>query len=182
MGRYTSVQAFTDQNPNMRLMDYATATAKNVKGDNDKPSNSLVDPSKQVKGLKTEKTENLYGSTAGAGSGEFHTYRHSRARENKRLDKMDADEKEQLEQEQFDLRVKNNKEECEGKTDKRRKKREKAKMNKRKRETGQKFDLAAAGGGSDDDEDNEVGPKAVKKPKPVAIANDGNFLEMMLAR
>jgi len=68
MGRYSSVQAYSDQNPNMRQVQITTSSANNT---------TTTSTTK----LKTEKVNNPYGSTAGAGSGEFHVYRHSRQRE-----------------------------------------------------------------------------------------------------
>lgn len=57
MGRYTTVQAFADNSGSMRAVSYdqavgASASAPAAKGP-----------------VRTEKVENPYGSTAGAGSG-----------------------------------------------------------------------------------------------------------------
>ena len=56
MGRYSSVQAYADSNSNMRSVSYEQATG-----------------SSEVKkgAVKAEKVSNPYGSTAGAGSGEY---------------------------------------------------------------------------------------------------------------
>ena len=71
MGRYTTVQAYADNNPNMRAMDYhqATGTAAPVAA-----SASAAPPPADCGPVKTEKVGNPYGSTAGAGSEEFHVY------------------------------------------------------------------------------------------------------------
>ena len=52
-------------------------------------SSSSSVPSSSSSRVITEKVLNPYGSTAGAGSGEFHTYRHGRTRELSRLSAMD---------------------------------------------------------------------------------------------
>jgi hypothetical protein len=59
MGRYSTVQSYSDNNPNLAKAEYA----KQVTDDGTK------------KKLKTESVGNVAGSTAGAGSGEFHSYR-----------------------------------------------------------------------------------------------------------
>ena len=56
----------------------------------------------------TEKVVNPYGSTAGAGSGEFHVYRHARARELSRWKQLDKEEQEQLLDKEFEATVQSN--------------------------------------------------------------------------
>ena len=51
--------------------------------------------------VKAEKVNNPYGSTAGAGSGDFHVYRHARAREAERWKLMNAEEREKSLEEQY---------------------------------------------------------------------------------
>lgn len=91
MGRYTTVQAFKDTDTRVPALSYEVATGQPV----DTESGEIVAKAKKKveydehgrkKGL-TEKVVNAYGSTAGAGSGEFHTYRHARDREQRRLDR-----------------------------------------------------------------------------------------------
>jgi len=171
----------------MRSVSYENATDAGKK---------VKDAGTKVKGLVTEKTNNLYGSTAGAGSGEFHTYRHARARENQRMEMLDEEEAERLKLEEYEARVATNAKIEDAKTAKRRKKREKQKMNKKKREAGKIFDEVADE--KNDSGDDTFGP--TKEPSPVVgstipldaslprtkkqkvIKNDGNFLEMMLAQ
>lgn len=74
--------------------------------------------------------DNPYGSTAGAGSGEFHIYRHARAREKERLKALDEEEKEQVVQKEFDDKLQKWKQEETDKLDKKRKKRIRNKSSK----------------------------------------------------
>jgi hypothetical protein len=69
MGRYSTVQSYADNSQNARSTAY----------EQERGSGSV----------KTEKVVNPYSSVAGAGSGEFHVYRHARAREQERLKRLD---------------------------------------------------------------------------------------------
>lgn len=75
---------------------------------------------------------NVQGSSAGAGSGEFHVYKASRRREYERLRDMDADLRRQKHQELFDLERADRERRDEEKTRKNREKREKIKARKAK--------------------------------------------------
>lgn len=70
------------------------------------------------------------GSSAGAGSGEFHVYRHLRRREYQRQDYMDAMAEKQKLDAEFQKRLERNKIAAEEQTAKRRKKRQKLKEKK----------------------------------------------------
>jgi hypothetical protein len=129
MGRYTSVQAYADNNANVRSIPYDQATgADKIKDDKD-GSGKEIKPG----AVTTEKVSNPYGSTAGAGSGEFHVYRHARAREAARWKALDASEQQALEQQQFQEQVKLTHNEEAEKTARRRKKRQREKEAKQRK-------------------------------------------------
>jgi len=116
MGRYTTVQAYADNNPSMRTVGY-----DQTKGTTASASSATVE---------TEKVHNPYGSTAGAGSGEFHTYRHARARELQRLKELDQNDAEQRENKIWKEKVDGWKMEEEHKREKRKRKRARGKAAK----------------------------------------------------
>ncbi len=70
---------------------------------------------------------NPYGSTAGAGSGEFHVYRHARSREMMRIQQLDEEDLERKADEEFWKKVKADQEIELKKTEQRRKKRQREK-------------------------------------------------------
>ncbi|KAM4059102.1 hypothetical protein HRG_008030 [Hirsutella rhossiliensis] len=78
---------------------------------------------------------NVQGSSAGAGSGEFHVYKASRRREYERLRDMDADLRRQKHREQFDSERTQRERRDEEKTRKNREKRERIKARKAKAKT-----------------------------------------------
>ncbi|KAH7620854.1 hypothetical protein Ndes2526B_g04788 [Nannochloris sp. 'desiccata'] len=98
-----------------------------------------------------DRVYHVMGSNAGAGSGEFHTYRHSRRREQERLKQIDGDaERQEKEKERLErlAQLENADEE---KTAKRRAKRQKKKDNKRgKRQKNDEGGGAALSGGRGD--------------------------------
>ena len=67
-------------------MSYDQATgSKNADGAATEVSPTTAAAAASSRPVRAEKVVNPYSSTAGAGSGEFHVYRHSRAREMARL-------------------------------------------------------------------------------------------------
>ncbi|TLD25646.1 hypothetical protein PspLS_06076 [Pyricularia sp. CBS 133598] len=73
---------------------------------------------------------NVQGSSAGAGSGEFHVYKASRRRENERLRVMDEELKKEQEKQEFESKKAENETKDDEKTRKNREKREKKKAAK----------------------------------------------------
>lgn len=78
-----------------------------------------------------EFVRDVMGSSAGAGSGEFHVYRHLRRREYQRQEFMDVMSEEQKLDEEFQLKIKDNQVKAEERTAKRRLKRQKLKEKKK---------------------------------------------------
>eukprot|EP00978_Attheya_sp_CCMP212_P003272 scaffold6777_cov51-Attheya_sp.AAC.4 len=189
MGRYTTVQAFADNNTNMRTVPYDQAVGSAAKKEG---------------GVKAEKVDNPYGSTAGAGSGEFHVYRHARAREMARLKQMDEDEQQATLDAQFQSTTTQWKDEEESKTEKRRKKRQREKEAKRRKKHMKLGGIittnnnSSANHGTDITESNpspksssavEESESKIASQKPAAnsaaeveFSNDGSFLEQMKKR
>ncbi|XP_074869721.1 PRKR-interacting protein 1 [Carettochelys insculpta] len=77
-----------------------------------------------------EFVRDVMGSSAGAGSGEFHVYRHLRRREYQRQDFMDAMAEKQKLDEEYQKKLEENKMVAEEQTAKRRRKRQKLKEKK----------------------------------------------------
>uniref|UniRef100_A0A3Q2Z9X3 PRKR interacting protein 1 n=1 Tax=Hippocampus comes TaxID=109280 RepID=A0A3Q2Z9X3_HIPCM len=77
-----------------------------------------------------EFVRDVMGSSAGAGSGEFHVYRHLRRREYQRQDFLDKMSVKQSKEQAYLNKVEQNQREAEERTAKRRKKREKRKQKK----------------------------------------------------
>jgi hypothetical protein len=121
MGRYTSIQNFSDQE---------TKIIPN-KGTDVSGSATNVDEYKPTK-LVTEKVENPMGSCAGAGSGEFDMYRKARRREQMRLEEIEKEDKATRERMDYEARVLKKKLECEERTRKNAEKRKRKKMKKMK--------------------------------------------------
>jgi len=159
MGRYTTVQAFADNNPNMRAVDYAQATGT---------AEGATSTSASRGPLVTEKVDNPYGSTAGAGSGEFHVYRHARAREMARWERIGAEEAEAKAEDEFRGQVARNEEEEAKATEKRRRKREREKEAKRRKRN---MKLGGVGVGEDDGDGDGNGEFEYT---PIAGGGDGD--------
>ncbi|GMH49132.1 hypothetical protein TrRE_jg9193 [Triparma retinervis] len=185
------MQAYSDNNPNMRAVEYAQAVGGEDKAE-DKEKKLMGDLGKAAGSVKTDKVTNPYGSVAGACSGDFHVYRHARARENERLAKMESDERTRLEIEEWAKRKVMEESEMEKKQGKKRRKRMKqkeAKMAKRKgmfKDDVEKEEKEVGGEGEDEFKYEEgtatttIEAEGEKEEKEGAVKNDGSFLAKML--
>lgn len=100
---------------------------------------------------------NVQGSSAGAGSGEFHVYKASRRREYERLKAMDEEVKKDKDKEEFDREKEERERRDEEKTRKNRERREKMKARKSKKGKGGNGDAKGGGAGG---KDNGIKPNA----------------------
>ncbi|KAL3428169.1 hypothetical protein PVAG01_01678 [Phlyctema vagabunda] len=97
------------------------------------PSTSSTLINKHISGAPPEIVANVQGSSAGAGSGEFHVYKASRRREYERLRQMDEEVRKEKDGEDFDKERREREERDREKTRKNREKREKLKARKGKK-------------------------------------------------
>lgn len=106
------------------------------------------DPKRKL-ALPPEIVTNVQGSSAGAGSGEFHVYKAARRRETERLRIMDEEVRKTEEEKDFQEKMEKLKEEDNAKTRKNREKRERMKLRKEKakmnKNTGKTGDQVANG-------------------------------------
>ena len=168
MGRYTTVQSYSDNNANVRAISYDQARGPSSGGGGDggaasgaaaaSAGASSGDAGSGAGGtVRADKVYNPYGSTAGAGSGEFHIYRHARSREMARMKALDEAEETAKADHEFEQTVEKWKDEEERKTAKRRKKR---KREKEARERKKNLKLSGIAVGANDGDDNNNGGAA----------------------
>mmetsp|Transcript_26763 Transcript_26763/g.48817 ORF Transcript_26763/g.48817 Transcript_26763/m.48817 type:complete len:213 (-) Transcript_26763:119-757(-) len=189
MGRYTTIQAFADNNPTIAKVAYDDVALASSKLADEKGDFGA--------GVTVDKVNNVMGSTAGAGSGDFHHYRHCRRREVERIDGMERDAVREEELKEFEDRVELKRKDCEERTRKNAEKRRRKKANKAGNSGG--APAAAADEGGDDeaggaeftyislsiaksattDNDHATSTKAVTEEVVLkaVVANDGSFLE-----
>ncbi|KAG0226708.1 hypothetical protein BGX31_007186 [Mortierella sp. GBA43] len=124
----------------------------------------------QKKGNKEPKdyVKNVQGSSAGAGSGEFHVYRAGRRREYSRLRNMELASKEERDQFEYEERMNAKRAEDDEKTDKNRAKRHRRKQ----RAANNKISKRKAEDRSDDEDEKEDGQGDSKRSKQESD-NDG---------
>lgn len=159
-----------------RALTPRTGHAADVEALFAKPDREIQIPgSGPKKGLAPppEIVANVQGSSAGAGSGEFHVYKASRRREYERLRLMDEEVKKEEDEKAFQERKAEQEKKDREKTDKNRAKREKAKARKARQKNGQK-----GGAGSEKDGSPAPGSGQVKRKLApnahVPIARDDN--------
>ncbi|KAK0389752.1 hypothetical protein NLU13_3325 [Sarocladium strictum] len=121
------------------------------------PSDALSRP--RPSAAIPEIVTNVQGSSAGAGSGEFHVYKASRRREYERLKAMDEDVKRDQERDAFEREREEREKRDEEKTRKNREKREKMKARKAKKGKGGGNGAAKAGDG--DAKDKGIKPNGL---------------------
>lgn len=135
--------ADADSNPKTNAIPYAVATG-----------GSNVDPGAAA---RVQKVNNVTGSCAGAGSGEFHTYRKSRRSEEERVVNMTVSQKEMILEQAYQERIALHRVEADSKTAKnaaKRRKRKERLLAKRQKTTG--GDDGSSGSADSDDEDEDA--------------------------
>lgn len=127
MGRYTSMQGFSDQNTKI-VASTSTSTSSNNNGESTNQSSHATSTGGPSNKLIVDKVQFTQGSCAGAGSGEFDKYRAARNRELQRLKDIELKDKAIVEEQLYQARINKNKQEAEERTNKNRQKRDKKKM------------------------------------------------------
>uniref|UniRef100_A0AAV1VM84 Uncharacterized protein n=1 Tax=Peronospora matthiolae TaxID=2874970 RepID=A0AAV1VM84_9STRA len=181
MGRYTTMQTFSDQDAQGAAVPYTAAATTSSPASLD-ASSAVSSDAKKDGGLRIKRVENVSGSGAGAGSGEFHTYRAARRRELERVAAMEQRYKQNKAQQEFEAVRKRNAEEFQAQARKRA-----AKRRRRK----ERVHAVAVARGTDETETGADEEKRAEMQLPVVlpetpggvpeIVNDGRFLETMLA-
>ncbi|KAL8949286.1 MAG: hypothetical protein Q9222_004592 [Ikaeria aurantiellina] len=111
---------------------------------------------------------NVQGSSAGAGSGEFHVYKASRRREYERMKQMEEQVSKEKADEEYEKRKEEMRRKDEEKTSKNKKRREK--MKARKKDKGTKGDVEMVEG----QKGEEIEGAKKKKMGPVKLPLNGN--------
>lgn len=123
MGRYTSVQSFSDENTKV-VSGYGGEDAGDKK---EKAKSTDDDQESKKRRLETEKIFVASGSCAGASSAEFDIYRAARRRELTRLEEIEKEVEEAQRIKEFEIKIAMNKKMADEKTSKNAMKRHKKK-------------------------------------------------------
>ncbi|KAI0665959.1 hypothetical protein C8Q78DRAFT_1083524 [Trametes maxima] len=134
-------------------LDKQRAQLEKLLKDPAKPAYIPAPPKEKSIRPAREMMKNVQGSSAGAGSGEFHVYKASRRREYERLKMMDEEAQKEAEEAEFERRKRERDEQADAKTAKnrakRQKKKERAKGKAGDKDAGQ--DAPGAGSGASGD-------------------------------
>jgi Protein of unknown function (DUF1168) len=114
---------------------------------------------------------NPYGSAAGAGSGEFHVYRHARSRELERMETLKESEEEAKRDEEFQKMMEKNRQEDMERTEKLRKKRQRQKEAKQRKKNLTKVGVVLTTGFEEEEEDFAYEP-SMAPPGEEAIGKE----------
>jgi cyclophilin family peptidyl-prolyl cis-trans isomerase len=105
--------------------------------------------------MRNIRVYNVMGSTAGAGSGDFHTYRNSRRKEMMRLERMETEYQEALKEKDFQQRRQERQLKEEARSARRAAKRKKTKQ---RQQAKKKAKMAGGGAGTDSDSSDDDAP------------------------
>jgi hypothetical protein len=158
-----------------RALTPRDAHASTVEALFSKPDREITIPgAKPSKGLAPppEIVANVQGSSAGAGSGEFHVYKASRRREYERLRLMDEEVKKEEDEKAFKEKKEEQERKDREKTDKNRLKREKARLRKEKLKAGGKGGGDAPGKNGAKNKDGQVKKKLAPNASTAEKAED----------
>lgn len=131
------------------------------------------DPKRRLP-LPPEIVTNVQGSSAGAGSGEFHVYKAARRREYERLRVMDEEVRKEEDQREFEEKRREKEEEDKRKTERNRAKREKMKARKDKAKKGTKGGGKPADGAAGRDAPGGVKARVVASNEEDRESEAGN--------
>lgn len=135
----------------------------------DKADSGLaVGPKAKVANAPPEIVANVQGSSAGAGSGEFHVYKASRRREYERLRAMDEEVKAEDAEKEYQQRKDEMEKKDDEKLSKNQAKRAKAKLRQQKKKAGEKGAMEV-----DEDQPKQNGDVVKKKLGPAKVALPG---------
>jgi hypothetical protein len=134
-----------------------------------KDAEDLEKKLKMIDELVPTRPFNVMGSTAGAGSGEFHMYRQVRRKEQDRVKRMDAEFEKRKAAEEFEAKRQQAQQELEARTSKKRAKRQKKKDKKKAAKAAKTSDGGAAGGGAAAGQQSDSDDSGSEEPEQAAL-------------